>query len=57
MVSCGCDRMVVGFITTHICNQCLSPLNPTTIRSQLRRSPFSAKNIDSCKYMHNTCKY
>ena len=23
---CGCDRMVVGFRTTLICNQCLSPL-------------------------------
>ena len=22
----GCDHMVVGFITTYICNQCLSPL-------------------------------
>ena len=23
---CGRDRMVVGFITTYICNKCLSPL-------------------------------
>jgi len=41
----GCDCMVVGFITTYICNQCLSPLQ-LWVRILLRRSVLDTTLCD-----------